>query len=84
MLSELAHNVGRLMLYEELLTQVWGPEYRNDVQLLRTWISRLRHKLERDPEDPKLIRTIPKTGYIIDQDQPTSQTAKTNSPQSPQ
>jgi two-component system KDP operon response regulator KdpE len=84
LLSELAHNVGRLMLYEELLTQVWGPEYRNDVQLLRTWISRLRHKLERDPEDPKLIRTIPKTGYIIDQDQPTSQTAKTNSPQSPQ
>jgi two-component system KDP operon response regulator KdpE len=70
LLSELAHNVGRLMLYEELLTQVWGPEYRNDVQLLRTWISRLRHKLERDPEDPKLIRTIPKTGYIIDQ--PTS------------
>jgi len=70
LLSELAHNVGRLMLYEDLLTQVWGPEYRNDVQLLRTWISRLRHKLERDPEDPKLIRTIPKTGYIIDQ--PTS------------
>lgn len=70
LLSELAHNVGRLMLYEELLTQVWGPEYRNDVQLLRTWISRLRHKLERDPEDPKLIRTIPKTGYIMDQ--PTS------------
>jgi len=70
LLSELANNVGRLMLYEELLTQVWGPEYRNDVQLLRTWISRLRHKLERDPEDPKLIRTIPKTGYIMDQ--PTS------------
>jgi len=70
LLSELAHNVGRLMFYEELLTQVWGPEYRNDVQLLRTWISRLRHKLERDPEDPKLIRTIPKTGYIMDQ--PTS------------
>ena len=70
LLSELAHNVGRLMLYEELLARVWGPEYRNDVQLLRTWISRLRHKLERDPEDPKLIRTIPKTGYIMDQ--PTS------------
>ena len=70
LLSELAHNVGRLMFYEELLTRVWGPEYRNDVQLLRTWISRLRHKLERDPEDPKLIRTIPKTGYIMDQ--PTS------------
>jgi len=65
-LSELAHNAGYLMLYEELLSHVWGPEYRDDVQLLRTWISRLRHKLEKEPDSPKLIRTIPKTGYIID------------------
>jgi len=67
LLSELAHNAGHLMLYEELLTHVWGPEYRDDVQLLRTWISRLRHKLEKEPDSPGLIRTIPKTGYIIDQ-----------------
>lgn len=65
-LSELAHNAGHLMLYEELLTHVWGPEYRDDVQLLRTWISRLRHKLEKEPDSPRLIRTIPKTGYIVD------------------
>jgi len=67
LLSQLINNAGRLMLYTELLTQVWGPEYRNDVQLLRTCISRLRSKLERAPNNPKLIRTIPKTGYIIDQ-----------------
>lgn len=67
LLSELAHNAGRLMLYEELLTQVWGPEYRDDVQLLRTWVSRLRNKLEKEPNNPQLIRTIPKAGYIIDQ-----------------
>jgi two-component system KDP operon response regulator KdpE len=67
LLSQLINNAGRLMLYEELLTRVWGPEYRNDVQILRTWISRLRSKLETDPSTPKLIRTIPKTGYIIDQ-----------------
>ena len=65
--SQLINNAGRLMLYEELLTQVWGPEYRDDVQLLRTCISRLRHRLESDPNNPKLIRTIPRTGYIIDQ-----------------
>jgi two-component system KDP operon response regulator KdpE len=65
-LSELAHNAGHLMLYDQLLTHVWGPEYRDDVQLLRTWISRLRHKLEKEPDSPRLIRTIPKTGYIID------------------
>ncbi len=67
LLSQLANNAGRLMPYDELLTQIWGSEYRDDIQILRTWISRLRSKLESDPENPKLIRTIPKTGYMIDQ-----------------
>jgi two-component system KDP operon response regulator KdpE len=67
LLSELVQNAGRLMLYEELLSKVWGPEYRDDVQLLRTWISRLRNKIENDPSQPKLIRTMPKTGYILDE-----------------
>jgi len=67
LLNELARNAGRLMLYGELLARLWGPEYRDDVQILRTWVSRLRHKIERDPNQPVLIRTIPKTGYIIDQ-----------------
>jgi two-component system KDP operon response regulator KdpE len=66
LLSELARNIGRLLTYEELLTRVWGPEYRDDVQTLRTWISRLRYKLETDSESLRLIRTIPKTGYIMD------------------
>jgi len=67
LLSELARNRGKLMLYGDLLTRVWGPEYRDDVQILRTWISRLRHKTEIDPDNPALIRTVPKTGYIIDE-----------------
>jgi len=66
LLSELARNAGRLMLYEDLLRRVWGPEYRDDVQILRTWISRLRHKIEEDRDNPKLIRTVPRTGYIMD------------------
>jgi two-component system KDP operon response regulator KdpE len=66
LLSELAQNAGGLMLYSELLTQIWGPEYRDDIQILRTWISRLREKIEIEPDNPKLIRTIPKTGYIMD------------------
>jgi len=67
LLSELALNSGRLMLYSDLLTRVWGAEYRDDVQILRTWVSRLRNKIESDPDNPTLIRTIPKTGYMIDQ-----------------
>ena len=71
LLSELARNAGKLMQYEELLTRVWGSEYRDDVQILRTWISRLRHKVELDAGQPPVIRTIPKTGYIIDVNPPT-------------
>lgn len=67
LLSELAQNPGSLMLYQDLLVRVWGPEFRDDVQILRTWISRLRKKLEVDPNHPNLIRNVPKTGYMIDQ-----------------
>lgn len=66
LLSELTQNAGSLMLYSDLLARVWGPEYRNDVQILRTWISRLREKIEIEPDNPQLIHTIPKTGYMID------------------
>jgi DNA-binding response OmpR family regulator len=66
LLSEMARNEGSLMLYEDLLTRIWGPEYRDDVQILRTWISRLRNKVEKDPKNPTVIRTISKTGYMIE------------------
>ena len=70
LLSELARNTGKLMLYGELLTRVWGPEYRDDVQILRTWVSRLRHKIENDSNQTPLIHTVPKTGYMIDEPAP--------------
>ena len=66
LLSEFVRNSGKLLLYRELLIKIWGPEYRDDVQILRTWISRLRNKIERDPGHPQIIRTIPRTGYIVD------------------
>jgi len=65
LLSELALNADRLMSYEELLVRVWGAEYRDDVQFLRTWISRLRHKIEEKPDDPQIILTVTKMGYIL-------------------
>jgi DNA-binding response OmpR family regulator len=65
LLSELALNADRLMTYEELLVRVWGAEYRDDVQFLRTWISRLRRKIEQKPDDPQIILTVTKMGYIF-------------------
>ena len=66
LLSKLAQNAGRLMTYEELLTSIWGPEYLNDVQILRTWISRLRGKIEKEKNSPQIISTIPKVGYMLE------------------
>ena len=64
LLGELVQNMGHVILYEDLLTRVWGPEYRNDMQILRTWINRLRNKLEDNPREPEFIVTVPKVGYI--------------------
>jgi len=67
LLSELAQNAGNLLLYSDLLTKVWGPAYRDDVQILRTWISRLRGKIEVGSDTEPLIHTVAKTGYMINQ-----------------
>ncbi len=65
LLEELAGNAGHLMTYYNLMARVWGPEYLNDVQILRTWISRLRQKIEIEPGNPVIITMIPKTGYVF-------------------
>ena len=66
LLQQLCANAGRVMLHEDLLTRTWGPEYRDDVQYLRVWISRLRQKLEENPAAPRYIRTVQGIGYILD------------------
>lgn len=65
LLRELASNAGRVMLNEEILSRVWGPDYRDDLQYLRVWISRLRAKLEEVPSEPKIIVTFPGIGYML-------------------
>lgn len=65
LLQYLASNPGRVMLNAELLSKVWGPEYRGELQYLRVWISRLRRKLEEDTSNPQLIRTFQGIGYMF-------------------
>jgi len=65
LLQSFAANAGKVMLNSELLTRVWGPEYVNDLQYLRVWVSRLRAKLEPDPSNPTIIRTRPGLGYVM-------------------
>jgi len=66
LLEQLATHPGRTLLHEDLLERTWGPQYRDDVQFLRVWISRLRQKIERNPAQPRLIRTVQGVGYVLD------------------
>jgi len=64
LLRVLTRNRGRLMTHRALLIEVWGPEYANDVQVLRVHIANLRRKIERGGgEAPRFIRTDPGVGY---------------------
>jgi two-component system KDP operon response regulator KdpE len=65
LLRQLALNANRVMLHEELLTAVWGPEYRDDIDYLRAYIRYLRLKLEEDPSNPQYIITSPGVGYML-------------------
>jgi two-component system KDP operon response regulator KdpE len=65
LLAQLAERPGKLVLNADLLSQVWGPDYRGDLQYLRVWISRLRKKLEDDPSTPQLIKTVQGVGYVL-------------------
>ena len=66
LLQHLAANAGKVVLHTELLTKVWGPEYRDDLQYLRVWVSRVRRKLGARPGEPGRIKTFQGIGYLLD------------------
>jgi two-component system KDP operon response regulator KdpE len=68
LLQHLAANAGKVVLHTEMLTKVWGPEYRDDLQYLRVWVSRVRRKLGAKPGEPGRIRTFQGIGYLLDVD----------------
>jgi two-component system KDP operon response regulator KdpE len=59
----LARNAGRVVTHRTLLTSVWGPAHAEDLHYLRVFIGQLRGKVERDPANPRIIRTEPGVGY---------------------
>jgi two-component system KDP operon response regulator KdpE len=59
----LAQNAGRVMTHGQILTAVWGPAHKDDVQYLRVFCGHLRAKVERDPADPLLVKTESGVGY---------------------
>lgn len=65
LLEVLVRNQGKALMNPEILGKVWGPEYVDDLQYLRVWISRLRRKLEPDRPADSIIRTFPGMGYMF-------------------
>lgn len=65
LLQHLAMNAGKVMLHEDLLTKVWGSEYRDELDYLRAYIRHLRQKIEPDPAQPRYIISKPGVGYVL-------------------
>ena len=65
LLLQFVHNLGNILTSEDLLVNVWGPEYREDKEILWVSISRLRQKLEGDPRNPQHIVTRSGLGYTM-------------------
>lgn len=63
LLYHLVRNAGRVMTHEALLARVWGREYTDEISYLKSYISRLRNKLERNPRHPEYILTEYGVGY---------------------
>ena len=63
LLMLLARHAGRVVTHRTLLTSVWGPAHGDDLHYLRVFIGQLRQKMERDPTQPRIVRTEPGVGY---------------------
>ncbi len=59
----LMRSAGNPIVHHKLLVDVWGPEYGNEREYLRTYISQLRRKIEDDPANPKYLLTENYVGY---------------------
>ncbi|MDY6846005.1 MAG: response regulator transcription factor [Chloroflexota bacterium] len=63
LLYHLVQNAGWVLTHDQILTKVWGYEYRDEPHYVRLYINYLRKKIEADPSDPKYILTERGVGY---------------------
>ncbi len=63
LLQELVLHRGKVLTHRMLLQKIWGAEYGDEVEYVRVFVNRLRHKLREDSNSPKHIITVPRVGY---------------------
>lgn len=72
LLAMLIENAGRVVSQRDLLEQVWGPEYMDDIYYPRVYIAQLRRKIEPDVANPVYILTEHRIGYRFEKQSPGS------------
>jgi two-component system KDP operon response regulator KdpE len=63
LLSYLMQHANTAIEHGKLLRAIWGPEYGSELEYLRTYIKRLRKKIEHDAINPEYLLTVPWLGY---------------------
>jgi two-component system KDP operon response regulator KdpE len=71
LLAILLENAGRVVTQRDLLEQVWGREYIDDIYYPRVYISQLRRKIEPDAANPIYILTEHRVGYRFERQTPS-------------
>jgi len=66
LLTYLARNAGKVLTFEQILTNVWGNEYRGSMDYVHVYISHLRRKLGEGSKNPRYILTLHGVGYIFE------------------
>lgn len=65
LLALLVRHAGKVLTHQQLLREVWGPQYGTESHYLRIYMGQLRHKLEKNPTRPRLLRTEIGVGYRL-------------------
>jgi len=69
-LHYLMMHAGEPIPHARLLKSVWGPEYGNELEYLRTFVRQLRKKIEDDPRNPQYLLTDAYVGYRFNEQPP--------------
>lgn len=63
LLAYLLQNAGWIRTFEQILENVWGPEYQGSMDYVHVYISNLRKKIEMDPKTPIYLESAHGVGY---------------------
>lgn len=65
MLALMARNLGKVLTHTQILREVWGPEYEDELHYLRVYAQQIRTKIEEDPTQPRILITETGIGYRL-------------------